>query len=84
MAPRRNGCLADIAARCNRRLADIAAPRRNRCLADIAAPADIGIAPASVTPLPTVRRCSTHTHRMILNLRSARCDGPSALTAGLC
>src|SRR6185503_16014867 len=24
--PRRNGCLADIAARCNRRLADIAAP----------------------------------------------------------
>jgi hypothetical protein len=83
MAPRRNGCLADIAARCNRRFAVIAAPR-NRRVAHIAAPADIGIAPASVTPLPRVRRCSTHTHRMILNLRSARCHGPSALTAGLC
>jgi hypothetical protein len=83
MAARRNGCLADIAARCNRRLAVIAAPR-NRRVAHIAAPADIGIAPASVTPLPTVGRCSTHTLRTILNLRSARCDGPSALTAGLC
>ena len=71
MAARRNGCLADIAARCNRRLADIAAP------------ADIGIAPASVTPLPTVRRCSTHTERMILELRSAHSYEPSASTAGL-
>jgi len=71
MAARRNGCLADIAARCNRRLAAIAAP------------ADIGIAPASVTPLPTVRRCSTHTERMILELRSAHSYEPSASTAGL-
>jgi len=82
MAPRRNGCLADIAARCNRRLAVIAAPR-NRRVAHIAAPADIGIAPASVTPLPTVRRCSTHTERMILELRSAHSYEPSASTAGL-